>query len=268
MRKRLVALTTLIFLSVASALPQNSEDSKPETKTVPRYVNIETLSRDERLPKPVRETLKDSAVMVLCFRPNELNKSKENPTGVKLGMYGGGFVIDDHIVATAYHILANQYANGYYVDKEYEGIFVSYDGATVFQAEFLGGDAKKDIAILKISDTDKQKFDKKSAVLKSDYEKELNLPWYAFGFISFKSLVYRKFDDFLGLSDDYEETDEPVTVGILSDNVESGFSGSPILDQNGICRGMLLSGDKVSSTLGRPEDILVVFASVIAENKK
>ncbi len=218
----------------------------------PSKSNIPQLLSNESIPQGVRKALR-SVVMVAVFRPNILKN-----IFVVVGS-GNGFIVGDHLVITCAHIAAvGEPAGTYYIDIQHTDVEIEADGRKYEANIATFSDL---LLLLKVKDSADSKFEKEPLLLSplslnNDFTQG---PWFAFNFVAPDVVFFKEFRYFSGYYVNKGiNHGSGAERGILSESVVGGYSGTPILDSNGQCRGML-EGDLDGSTTLIPAVQIIDF---------
>ncbi len=241
----------LMFLALCLAVINYSSSFAEESKE-PAESNIPQLLSNESIPQGVRKALR-SVVMVVVFRPNILRGLL-----VEVGN-GNGFVVGDHLVMTCTHIAAVSETGGsYYVDVPHTDVEVEADGRK-YQADIA--DFSSLLLLLRVKDGADYKFDNEPLPL-SPLRLNNDFPrgrWFAFNFVAPDVVFFKEFRYFSGYYVNKGiNHGSGAEHGILSESVVEGYSGAPILDGSGRCRG-ILEGDLDGSTTFIPAVQIIEF---------
>lgn len=243
----------LMFLALGFAVINYSSSFAEEPKE-PAESNIPQLLANKSIPQEVRAAL-PSITRVVALRPNII-RNLFMPVKA-----GDGFVVGDHLVITCTHIIAIAEGEAdhtsYYVDTHKTQVEIQYDDKK-YEADIVAYSPL--FVLLRVKDGTGSKFDKKPLPLSplnlNDFQQG---PLFAFAFVAPGIVFFKEFRYFSGYFIDRDINHGSVMErGTLSERIGDGYSGTPLLDSRGQCRG-ILEGDYYESTILIPADQIIEF---------
>lgn len=256
-------IVVLVFLAAAFCLlvvPSPTEFHYPKNYTEPVVAGT-------MLPGKVFAVYEESVVGV----SEKIYSLEPGLQSLHSGFLGTGFVVADGYVLTCFHAVSfNGYLRVSSADsKGIEQQLAVMAGGIYHDVRVVAIDAEWDLALLKVSGTESEAFRKKPLRFPPNFSSLV----FSFGqpqrvFFSFRvspdlpPLTVRH-DRFLGVYVEYVQYHYATIgkwTGVLSKNVEPGFSGSPVVGEDGECVGMVYSyNPSLQKTFFIPANVILDF---------
>jgi len=193
----------------------------------------------EDVPSDALAAFHESVVSVLVYGGSNISPNLVR----RLSEYGMGTVIDDHLVLTCYHLTDTLQMTDPNFDVRKITVDVT-DGVTNYRAAVVDFDSDADLLLLKVFD-DPERFIKKALpVGPTDFNARAKEQFFSFSVArdvrtgtTFGS-IYVRHDRFIGYSDIDLNGRRVKNAPVVQGKIIEGFSGSPLIDSNGLFRGI------------------------------
>lgn len=209
----LLVFCVLAQLSLFAQTKQNENRKSP------------AKAEKNQIPIAVSKSFKKGVVGVTFF------KKDENGESVSIGS-GTGFVVAKNRVLTCYHIPAEERGDDNVLEN-YELIeAVVFDTKHSFAGKIIAFDKEKDLLLVEVASSQKTPFNKKILLPSKKNPSEdpkMTLVIFAFGSIQ----MTLRLGEFKGYINDEKLTRHKKELGMIEKEAAWGFSGSPVLDENG-----------------------------------
>ena len=223
-----LAFSVSLFFS-APLLLQAQEKEGVKVGTFETPSDARPLASPKDLPASVRNTLKDSVVGVFVYR----SYTEKDPSHAHLA--GTGMVIGANLVLTRYHVIAPPLSEDLFSDEPIKerAIDVVFRGVT-YRASVRYWKVSTDLMLLTVHDKRKKAFQGKPLPL-VDGVLGANEEAYTFNRAYPGQTYYGMHQGFAGYGKGLESPSGANALLFAKD--AEGFSGSPVVDDFGKCRG-------------------------------
>ncbi len=244
----------LLVFCVLAQLNLFAQTKQNENRKSP--VKAET----NQTPQAISDSFKRGIVGVTFF------KKDENGENVSVGS-GTGFVVAKNRVLTCYHVPAEKRGDDYFLEN-YESIeVVVFDTKHSFFGKIVAFDKEKDLLLVEVASSQKTPFNKKILLpSKKNPSEDPKMTFFVFAFGSIQ--ISFRLGEFKGYINDEKLTGHKKEMGMIQKAVTPGFSGGPVLDENGEWLGVVrASWDyKGGLTLFVPQNQVLEFLDEASKN--
>jgi hypothetical protein len=243
------ALLLICFLGV----PKDSfaqEQKEPAIAKIPDVPDDVVRLDPAKLPPKTREVFEASVVDVVFY-----SQSYTHPNRRNLSENGMGVVVADHFVLTCYHLTDTLRKNDPRFDPSGAIADVS-DGGVRYPATIVDFNEKEDLLLLKIGDVVDHPFTKQPAALLPFASESLSETVFSFNRPKNQKninrvlpMLYVRHIHLMRMGIDITTVAKTVgggwavdrkikSITTISGKAREGSSGSPMIDENGFCRGL------------------------------